>query len=68
MPVLALALVILAVAIGACAILITVRRRRTPPELRGDWWTPFETEFRAFAAQQAARRERERRRHRGERA
>jgi uncharacterized lipoprotein YddW (UPF0748 family) len=68
MPLLALVLVVLAVASGACAILIAVRRRRTPPELRGDWWTPFEREFRAFASQQAARRERERRRHRGERA
>ena len=64
MPVLALVLVILAVAGGACAILVTVRRRRTPPELRGDWWTPFEQEFRAYARQAAQQR----RRHRGERA
>jgi hypothetical protein len=49
---------------GAYAILVTVRRRRTPPELRGDWWTPFEREFRAYARQAA----RQRRRHRGERA
>jgi hypothetical protein len=26
-----------------------VRRRRTPPELRGDWWTSFEREFREYA-------------------
>jgi hypothetical protein len=64
MPVLALVLVILAVAGGACAILVTVRRRRTPPELRGDWWTPFERQFRDYARQAA----RQRRRHRGERA
>ena len=65
---LALVLVILALAIGVCAIFVAVRRRRTPPELRGDWWTPFESEFRTYAGQQAARRDRERRRHRGERA
>jgi hypothetical protein len=64
MPALALALVILAVASGVCVILITLRRRRTPPELRGDWWTPFEREFRTYAGQAA----RQRRRHRGERA
>ncbi|MFL5864661.1 MAG: hypothetical protein ACJ780_28525 [Solirubrobacteraceae bacterium] len=23
--------------------------RRTPPELRGDWWTSFERDFRAYA-------------------
>ncbi|MFL5865385.1 MAG: hypothetical protein ACJ780_32230 [Solirubrobacteraceae bacterium] len=23
--------------------------RRTPPELRGDWWTAFERDFRAYA-------------------
>ena len=65
----ALALVILAIvlAAGACAIFAAVRYRRTPPELRGDWWTPFEREFRAYA-KQAASRERQRRRHRGERA
>ncbi len=27
-----------------------VRRRARPPELRGDWWTSFEREFRAYAA------------------
>lgn len=64
MPVLALALVILALAGGAGAIFFAVHRRRTPRELRGDWWTPFEAEFRAYAMQTA----RQRRRHRGERA
>jgi hypothetical protein len=64
MPVLVLVLAALALAGGACAIIVTVRRRRTPPELRGDWWTPFEREFRAYARQAA----RQRRRHRGERA
>jgi hypothetical protein len=65
MPVLVLVLAALALAGGACAIVVTVRRRRTPLELRGDWWTPFEREFRAYA-RQAARQQR--RRHRGERA
>jgi hypothetical protein len=64
MPVLALVLVILALATGAGAIFFAMHRRRTPPELRGDWWTPFEREFRAYARQAA----RERRRHRGGRA
>lgn len=68
MPVLALALVILALVCGAGAILVARHRRRTPPELRGDWWTPFEREFRAYARQQSGRRDRQRRRHRGERA
>ena len=67
MPVLTLVIVVFAVSCGAGAILAAVRRRRTPPELRGDWWTPFEHEFRAYA-RQVASRERERRRHRGERA
>ncbi|HLY48487.1 MAG TPA: hypothetical protein VKR21_04765 [Solirubrobacteraceae bacterium] len=38
------------------------RRRRTPPALRGDWWSAFESEFRAYAKRaDAARRARERR-------
>lgn len=28
----------------------TWTERRTPAELRGDWWTRFEREFRAYAA------------------
>jgi hypothetical protein len=66
-----LALIGLALALvaGTCAITLAVRRRRTPPELRGDWWTPFEREFRAYA-RQAARLsrggDRGRRHHRGE--
>jgi len=64
MPVLALVLVILALASGAGAILFALHRRRTPRELRGDWWTPFEREFRAYASQAP----RQRRRHRGGRA
>jgi hypothetical protein len=64
MPVLVLVLAALALAAGVCVIVITVRRRRTPPELRGDWWTPFEREFRDYARQAAHQR----RRHRGERA
>jgi hypothetical protein len=31
-------------------LLAIVRHRRTPVELRGDWWTPFERELRAYAA------------------
>lgn len=65
-PLVLLVLVIGLVA-GACAIVIAVRRHRTPPELRGDWWTPFEREFRAYA-RQAAQHGRQRRHHRGEHA
>lgn len=60
-----LLVVVVIVAIGTAAILGAIRRYRTPPELRGDWWTPFEREFRAYA-RQAARQRRAPRRHRGE--
>ena len=67
MPILTLLLVVFAVSCGAGAIFAAVRRRRPPQELRGDWWTPFEQEFRAYA-RQVAGREHPHRRHRGERA
>ena len=36
--------------------------RRTPAELRGDWWTEFESEFRAYASRpDASPRPRQRR-------
>lgn len=60
-------LVVAIVATGTGAIFVAVRHRRTPPELRGDWWTPFERDFRAYASQ-AARGSRAPRRHRGEAA
>jgi len=60
----ALLIVILGAAAGVIAILLALHRRRTPRELRGDWWTPFEREFRAYASQAA----RQRRHHRGGRA
>jgi hypothetical protein len=37
------------VALGARLLLPLWRRRRTPPQLRGDWWARFESEFRAYA-------------------
>jgi hypothetical protein len=64
---LALLLGLAIVAAGTVAILVAVRRFRTPPQLRGDWWTEFERDFRAYASL-AARPARDRRRHRGERA
>jgi hypothetical protein len=69
MAVLALAAIVLAVA-GLSAIVIAARHQRKPAELRGDWWTPFEREFRAYVRQQSksVHRDRDRRRHRGERA
>lgn len=36
------------------AVLFGVRRRQTPVELRGDWWSRFEAEFRAYAARTSA--------------
>jgi hypothetical protein len=63
----ALILLVLAAAVGVGAVLVTLRRRRAPADLRGDWWSAFERDFRAYAAQ-AAGRDRQRRRHRGERA
>jgi hypothetical protein len=64
---LALILVVAIVAAGTAAILLAVRRYRTPRELRGDWWTEFEREFWTYA-RAGAGSGRERRRHRGERA
>ncbi|MBV9006733.1 MAG: hypothetical protein JOZ98_23155 [Solirubrobacterales bacterium] len=43
-----------AVALGACLLLSTWCLRRTPPELRGDWWPQFESEFRAYAERAAS--------------
>jgi hypothetical protein len=40
----------------AAFVLAVVIPNRTPPELRGDWWSRFETEFRAYARQAAPRR------------
>lgn len=37
------------VLLGAYVTLADRCRRRTPPELRGDWWAQFEREFRAYA-------------------
>jgi hypothetical protein len=45
------------------ASLFSVRRQRTPPELRGDWWPKFEAEFRAYASRLAGQPEPGRRRH-----
>ena len=67
MPVLAVIGVALTVACGTVAILAALRRLRTPPELRGDWWTEFERDFRAYASRAAnPNPDRGRRRQRGE--
>lgn len=47
-------LAVAAVALIACLLLSTWCRRRTPPELRGDWWPRFEAEFRAYAERAAS--------------
>jgi hypothetical protein len=41
--------------LGGYVLLSGWRRRRTPPELRGDWWQQFEREFRAYVASSAGR-------------
>ena len=46
-------------------LLAIVRYRHTPHDLRGDWWTPFEREFRAYAAAMGAASERPGRRRPG---
>jgi hypothetical protein len=58
MAVVVLLLVIVAVAAGAHFLLPVIREGRTPPELRGDWWTAFEREFRAYERAAANRRQR----------
>jgi hypothetical protein len=50
MPVVALGLVLLALAVGVYGIFRLAREHLTPPELRGDWWNRFEREFRAYAS------------------
>ena len=66
MPFIALTVVVLAAACGTYLISLAVRRIRTPRDLRGDWWSKFEHDFRSYAIRSAAARRRgERRRHRG---
>ncbi len=36
-------------ALVAWAVVWNLRWHRTPVELRGDWWSSFEAEFRAYA-------------------
>jgi hypothetical protein len=67
MPVIALILMCIAVGFGAYGIVQAIREHRTPRELRGDWWSGFEREFRAYASR-TARPTRDRRRQRGETA
>ncbi len=55
MVALAILLVICAAAAGACLAPRAVRRLRTPRELRGDWWTRFERDFRAYVGRTARR-------------
>ncbi len=54
--------IVIAVVIAAYFGLRVERWRRTPRELRGDWWTEFEAEFRAYAGRsELTRRPRQRR-------
>ena len=66
MAVVALVFVLLAAA-GVYSIFRAIREHRTPPELRGDWWSGFEREFRAYVSR-TPRPTRDHRRQRGETA
>jgi cytochrome c oxidase assembly factor CtaG len=55
MMILLLALAVALVVLGAPMLVSTWRERRTPPELRGDWWRRFEADFRAYATRTADR-------------
>jgi hypothetical protein len=46
--------VVVSIAVGATLIARTVRTRTTPRELRGDWWSRFESEFRDYARRTAS--------------
>jgi hypothetical protein len=50
---LSVVVVVLALVAVVCICLLVQEalRRRTPAELRGDWWTSFEREFRAYASE-----------------
>jgi hypothetical protein len=57
-----LALIVVALVLTAWAGMRIERRRRTPAELRGDWWTKFEEEFRAYTSRlESSRKPRQRR-------
>lgn len=53
--------VALVVVVVALATVWIVRWRRTPAELRGDWWSVFEAEFRDYARAGAPRQSRKHR-------
>jgi hypothetical protein len=36
-------------------LVVELLDRRPPPELRGDWWSRFETQFRAYVRAQTRR-------------
>ena len=55
MPVVALVLALVAVIIGLVGICQAIREHRTPKELRGNWWSRFEREFRAYENRMRAR-------------
>ena len=50
----AVVFVIASVVIGTTVIAKTLRAAVTPHELRGDWWSRFESEFRAYARRSAS--------------
>ena len=51
-------LVVAVVPAGAYFVSAVSRELRTPPELRGDWWTAFEREFRVYQRAAACRSQR----------
>ena len=62
MLVVLLTIATLVVAFGAYRAAGAIRAHRRPTELRGNWWTSFEREFRAYAEHDARSRRRDTRR------
>lgn len=46
--------IVLAAGVAAIAVCYSRRERKSSVDLEGDWWTDFETQFRAYAARQSA--------------
>jgi hypothetical protein len=59
--VLAIVVILITAIAAGYGMLTALRRSRTPDELRGDWWTEFEREFRAYARTSARFQPRRRR-------
>jgi hypothetical protein len=61
--ILVVAFVIASIAVGATFIGMTARMNIQPRELRGDWWSRFESDFWEYTARSASAGRSRRRRH-----